>query len=91
MATYRDHESVDIMEASEIGENFRRVQRVTREDDEGNVVEFVSLKEGFIRNDPEDGPVEQYTDSTSLGSVKYIGDVAEALKELEEKIHENEP
>lgn len=85
MANFNDHESVDLLEGQNPGDSFKRLQRVTREED-GEVVEFVALKKGYI-DENEDGSTEEiYTDSTSLGSPEYIGELAEALTNLEEKI-----
>ena len=86
MAEYKDHESVDLLEGKNPGDSFKRLQRVTREED-GDVVEFVALKDGYI-DENEDGSTEEvYTGSTSLGSPEYIGDLAECLQDLEEEIN----
>jgi len=86
MAEYKDHESVDLLEGKNPGDSFKRLQRVTREED-GDVVEFVALKDGYI-DENEDGSTEEvYTSSTSLGSPEYIGDLAECLQDLEEEIN----
>lgn len=85
MAVYNDHESVDLLEGHSAGDTFKRLQRVTRKDGD-DVVEFVALKEGYI-DENEDGSTEEvYTESTSLGSPEYIGDLAQALNDLDEKI-----
>jgi hypothetical protein len=86
MATFKDHESVDLLEGQNPGDSFKRLQRVTREED-GEVIEFVALKDGYI-DENEDGSTEEvYTDSTSLGSPEYIDELAEAIKDLDEKIN----
>lgn len=85
MAEYKDHESVDLLEGQNPGDSFKRLQRVTREED-GDVIEFVALKDGYI-DENEDGSTEEvYTGSTSLGSPEYIEDLVEALESLDEKI-----
>ena len=91
-AEYSDHEEVHIIEADDVGEDFRKVTRTTRTDDEtGETVEFVSLKKGRLAEmDTPDGDsvvVESINSSSSLGSVDYIDELAAALTELDERLN----
>lgn len=89
-ATYNDHEEVTILEGSEDGESFKKVTRTTREED-GETVEYVSIKSGRVELvetvDGEEVLAQRVTDSTSIGSPDYLGDLADALSELDEKIN----
>lgn len=85
MATYNDHESVDLLEGENPGDSFKRLQRVTREEDD-DIVEFVALKDGYIDENDDGSTEEVYTESTSLGSPEYIDELAKCLNELQDKI-----
>lgn len=89
-AEYTDHEEVAIIEANDVGEEFRKVTRTTRTED-GDSVEFISLKKGQLQEantpDGETVVVESIQSSSSLGSVDYIDELAAALTELDEMIN----
>lgn len=91
MANYTDKEEVTILEGSEDGDSFKKVARTVREEN-GESVEYVSIKKGRIEEvelrSGETGLTERVTDSTSIGSPEYIGELAEALQELDEKIED---
>lgn len=90
MVEYNDHEEVTILEGNEDGDSFKKVVRTTREED-GETVEYVSVKTGRVELvetvDGEEVLARRVNDSTSLGSPEYIGDLAEALSELDERIN----
>jgi hypothetical protein len=90
MVDYNDHEEVTILEGSEDGDSFKKVVRTTREED-GDTVEYVSIKSGRVELvetvDGDEVLARRVNDSTSLGSPEYIGELAEALQELDSKIN----
>lgn len=90
MVDYNDHEEVTILEGNEDGDSFKKVVRTTREED-GETVEYVSIKTGRVELvetvDGDEVLARRVNDSTSLGSPDYIGDLAEALQELDGKIN----
>jgi len=90
MADFEDHEEVPILEGNEEGDTFKKVVRSTRTED-GETIEYVSIKKGRVievtLQSGETGLTERVTDSTSIGSPAYIGDLAEALQELDKKIN----
>ncbi len=91
-AQYEDHESVMILEPEEEGDSLKKIVRTTRTED-GETVEYVSLKSGHIEStenmEGEKVLVQRISDSTSLGSPEYIDELAEGLLELKEKIDNN--
>lgn len=93
LADFNDHEEVTVLEGSEDGDSFKKVARTTREED-GETVEYVSLKSGRVELvqtvDGEEVLAQRVTDSKSLGSPDYIGDLAEALSDLDAKINGEE-
>lgn len=88
---YNDHEEVTIIEGTEDGDNFKKVTRTTREEDD-ETVDFVSIKRGRIESvetvEGETVLARRVTDSTSIGSPDYLEELAEALLELDKKINE---
>jgi hypothetical protein len=90
-ATYTDREEVTILEGDEDGDSFKKVVLVEREEN-GESVEYVSIKKGRVEEvelrSGETGLTERVTDSTSVGSPEYIGDLADGLQELAEKLDE---
>lgn len=90
MATYTDKEEVTVLEGEDDGDSFKKVVRVVREEN-GETVDYVSIKRGRIEEvelrSGEVGLTERVTDSTSIGSPEYIGELAEALLELDEKLN----
>lgn len=90
MADFTDHEEVTVLEGDEDGDSFKKVARTTREED-GETVEYISLKKGRVELvqtvDGEEVLAQRVTDSKSLGSPEYVGELAEALAELDEKVN----
>jgi len=91
MPEFTDKEEVQIQEPSSPGDNFKKIVRVEGTDEDGETFEYVALKEGFRRegqtNDGETVTFEQVTDSTSLGSPRYLSDLIDGLESLEEKLN----
>jgi hypothetical protein len=89
-AEYTDHEEVTVLEGTDDGDSFKKVVRTTREED-GESIDYVSIKSGRVELvetvDGEEVLAQRVHDSTSLGSPDHIGDLAEALSELDEKIN----
>lgn len=93
MPDFTDKDEVVIQEASETGDNFRKLVLVEGHDrDEDRRFEYVALKKGFLRDgETDDGQTvkfEQVTDSASLGSPEYLGDLIQGLAELHERVNE---
>lgn len=89
-ADYTDLEEVTVLEGSEEGDSFKKVC-LTERAENGETVEYVSIKKGRIETanttDGEEVTIERITDSTSIGSPEYLGDLVAGLDELDEQLN----
>lgn len=89
-ATYEDLEEVTVLEGSEDGDNFKKVC-LTERSENGESVKYVSIKKGRIETanttDGEPVMIERITDSTSIGSPDYLGELVEGLDDLDQKLN----
>ena len=89
-ANYVEKEAVQLLEASEEGESFKKLTLTERREN-GESVEYLSIKEGYVTEtqtvDNQTVLAQNITNNRSLGfAPENIGDLIDGLQEMKEKL-----